>query len=67
MYNASVLIYQTNGNGAITSIQVNGSTAYTKFNVDDLTPAEFANSYQVMFYLEGSQWKSFVMVTSFAN
>ena len=66
-YNASVLIYQTNGNGAITSIQVNGSTAYTKFNVDDLTPAEFANSYQVMFYLEGSQWKAFVMVTSFAN
>ena len=67
MYNGSVLIYQTNGNGAMTSVQVNGSTAYTKFNVDDLTPAEFANSYQVMFYLEGSQWKAFVMVTSFAN
>ena len=67
MFNASVLIYQTNGNGAITSIQVNGSTAYTKFNVDDLTPAEFANSYQIMFYLEGSQWKSFVMVTNFTN
>ena len=67
MYNGSVLIYQRNGNGAITSVQVNGQTADTHFNVDDLTPADYANSYQCMFYLEGSQWTCFVMVTNFAN
>ena len=67
MFNGSVLIYQRNGNGAITSVQVNGSTADTHFNVDDLTPAEYANSYQCMFYLEGSQWTCFVMVTNFAS
>jgi hypothetical protein len=67
MYNASVLIFQQNGNGSITSIQVNGSTANTKYNVDDLTPGDYADSYQIMFFLEGTQWQAFAMVTNFAQ
>jgi hypothetical protein len=65
MYAASVMVQQTNGNGAITSFRVNGSTAITSYNVDDLTPGEHWDGYQVMFFLNGAQWYAFVTVTNY--
>ena len=66
MYAASVMIEQVNGNGAITSVRVNGSTAEVLYNVNDLTPGSGWDGYQMMFYLNGSTWYCFVTITNYS-
>jgi hypothetical protein len=67
MYAASVMIEQVNGNGAITSVRVNGSTAQVLYNVNDLTPGSGLDGYQMMFYLNGSTWYCFVTITNYSG
>jgi hypothetical protein len=67
MYAASVMIEQVNGNGAITSVRVNGSTAQVLYNVNDLTPGSGWDGYQMMFYLNGSTWYCFVTITNYSG
>jgi hypothetical protein len=64
MYSASVLIRQTNGNGAITSVRVNGTTALL-FTTADLSPGDYLDSYQMMFYLSGENWLCYIMLSNF--
>mgnify|MGYP001227461278 FL=1 len=67
MYSATVTVRQQNGNGSITSVRVNGSTAQVYYNVDSLDPGEFIDAYQFMFYLDGSTWKCMATVTYYLS
>lgn len=66
MYAATTAVHQINGTGSITSVRVNGSTAVDVImNTTDLSPGPEYDVYQWMFYLDGSRWKVFGMLTKF--
>ena len=65
MYAASVMVQQQNGNGSITSVRVNGTTATLSYNTTDLTPGSHWDGYQFMFFLDGSTWYCFGTLTKY--